>query len=187
MHDYDRRMIERQVRKLKAKEAIDAVPPIPSSAAWLKPFCYEGWEHWPLSAPFTSSGHTWAASRYILLRMPVNPDVPVYEPGAAHENEYLAERLQQRPQGGHGIERLWSGAFYEVAMRRSQLPIDGVHLSQASVELLNRLPSLVVEAEPEPEQHYLSFRFDGGEGVVMRLSRPEPKIQPLADNPEEPF
>jgi hypothetical protein len=187
MHESDRRWIERLERQQRAKEAIEALPPIPDSAAWLKQFCYRELDRWPYTAPYTAFGYTWAVTTAILLRMPINPDVPVYEPGCGHENEYLAELLQQRPQAGRGIERHWFDAFREVAMRRGQLPIDGVHLSEASVELLNRLPGLMIEAEPEPEQHFLSFRFDGGEGIVARFSRPEPKIKPWADDPEEPF
>jgi hypothetical protein len=187
MLDYDRRMIERKLRELRAKEAIEALPPIHASAAWLKPFCLSEWDRWPLTAPFTSNGHTWAACSQILLRMPVNPDVPVYEPGATHENEYLAERLQVRPQGGAGIERLWAMTFRQVSMRPCRLPVDDVHLTSDSVALLNTLPKLLVEDEQTPPHDYLSFRFEGGEGVVMRYRRPQFRPRPDHLDDEVPF
>jgi hypothetical protein len=159
-------------------EEIEKYPDIPS-VAFLRPFCSNDEKDWPRTAPFTHAGYTWAMNRNIFIRVPSIAGVPVYD---SHENPYLDAIIKSRMPN---ILRFWSHAFREVAMRPARLPIDGIHLPHESVPLLNSLPGLMIETEPG--DHYLSFRFDGGEGIANRLSRPEPRLRPGVLDEERPF
>ena len=126
--------------------------------AILPPFCSKDWRDWPWTEPFTQAGYTWASNRKIILRVPTIDGLPVYEAGATHANACLDTTLKRR----QDILCIWMFSFNEVAMR----PLSESRIGSKHIRLIERLPSMMIDAEPKPGRP-VSFRFAGGDGVLL--------------------
>jgi hypothetical protein len=146
--------LEEAVRNHRRRVRYPKLPEI----ALLRPFCSNDWRDWPWTRPFTTAGYTWACNRNIIVRIPTVKGVPVYEPGATDANPYLDTMLKRRPD----ILRIWQLSFNEVGTR----PLSESRIESKHMRLIERLPSVMIEAEPKPGRP-VSFRFEGGEGVML--------------------